>query len=131
MENLSEIKQLHEQVQHDIFRILNQYQVLVPITNSIPSKASLYFFAEDYRFYLYEMPMEVASFINSVNRLLETGYLSMVTSSNYSHLLFIKTGEYILMNQDEKENFILVHNINIEEMLAKEQKFSFSGEMPL
>lgn len=131
MENLSEIKQLHEQVQHDIFRILNEYQVLVPITNSLPSKAALYFFAEDYRFYLYEMPMEVASFINSVNRLLETGYLSMVTSSNYPHLLFIKTGEYIQMSDDEKESFTLVHNINIEEMLAKEQKFSFSGEIRL
>ena len=129
MENLSEIKQLHEQVQQDIFRILAEHKVLVPVASSLPSKTTLYFFAEDYRFYLYEMPMEVASFINSVNRLLETGYLSMVTSTHSSHLLFIKSREYRLMNQEEKESFMLSHNINIDEMLIRERKFSFSGEM--
>lgn len=119
MENLSEIQKLHYQVQKDIFRILNEYNVLTQTSSSLPSRIALFYFTEDYKTRLYESPMEVASFINSVNRLVETGYLKIITTRENDLLFFIKAEEYQLLSEIEQEYWSGNCEKQIRDMLMK------------
>lgn len=127
MENLSEIKRLHMQVQKNIFRILIDYKVLNAAGCTLSGKP-FYCFSEDYKFMLYETPMEVASFINSINRLLETQFLSIVCEGDTLQTFFINTTDFELLSQEEKEQFIIIPDKTLDILLSRERKFSFSGE---
>lgn len=63
--------------------------------------------------------MEVASFINSVNRLVETGYLKIITTRENDLLFFIKAEEYQLLSEIEQEYWSGNCEKQIRDMLMK------------
>src|SRR3989344_90334 len=127
MENLSEVKKLHDQVQNNIFRIMVEYKVLFHVCSTFPSKIHLYDFTPEYRFLVTEVPGEVATFINSVNRLLETSFLNIVSAPLDTAIYFIKRDEYYLLDEEEKNHFSIIHEKTFTELLRRERNLQLLG----
>jgi hypothetical protein len=125
MENLTEVKKLHHQVQVNIFNILFDYKVIELSSCCSESKIPLYFFSEEYTFYTNEIPVEIAPFISSVNRLLETGFLLLLSNPETGCLYLIKTEEYSNLTENEKRIWKVLLGQSISELLIKKFTFSF------
>jgi hypothetical protein len=129
MENLESIRNLHEKVQNDIFKILLQYNVVDHLSSTRDSRVAMYFISDDYKFLFYELPSEVSSFLSSINRLLETNFIKLVIDPFTDQLFFVRTKEMRNFKEAEKKHYIVLSGKSLNEYLDKRSKLNFVGEI--
>lgn len=127
MENLTEVKKLHHQVQVNIFNILIDYKVIELSSCCSESKTPLYIFSEEYTFHTHEIPVEIAPFISSVNRLLETRFLTILSNPTSGCLYLIKTEEYSYLSEIEQSEWKVLQGQSFSELLIKKNHFQLLG----
>jgi hypothetical protein len=129
METLGQIKSLHEKVQNNMFRILADYDVLSQNCSTLQTRLPLYNLAENLKFFFFEVESEVKPYINAINRLLETGYLKIVSDSSGTFLFFIRSKDFDALTEEEKEYLIDIPEQNFISLFKKRRHFSFLDEI--
>jgi hypothetical protein len=129
MENLEEVKLMHQKVQDNIFEILLKYRVLSHVSSTLESKASLYFIAEDYKFMFCEIPAEVSPFMDSINRLLEIGYLSIISDPTTLNAFFITKKGLEQLSAEEQQYFVVLPEKVVNNLIERQERFNFLGEI--
>jgi len=129
MENFSEIRLLHDKVQNDIFRILERYKVIAHVSSLVKSKIPLFYLGEDYKFMFYELPSEVHVYMASINRLLETGYLKIISDPGNLNFYLVLQSDLKKLSQEEQKYYILLSERNLNNLLEKQESFSFLDEI--
>lgn len=125
MEDLKQIRMLHEKVQSDIFRILIQYNIIHQVSSTAGSKLPMYYLSEDYKFLFYEIPSEVSAFFSSINRLLETRFIQIVLDPFSEQSFFIKSRDIEAFQKEEKDHFIVLPEKTLNAYLEKRSRVSF------
>lgn len=129
METINQIRSLHETVQNNMFRILTEFDVLSQVASTCPTRLPLYFLSENQKFLFFEIESMVKPHVDTIARLLETGYLKIVCEATGCFLFFIKSNDYEKLTKEEKDYLTEIPEQNFIGLFKSGKHLSFLDEI--